>query len=69
MENAPDTVIDVRQLDVYQKDYLILSQVNLSMRRGEFVYLIGKTGTGKSSLLRTLYADLPVQAGEVEVCG
>ncbi len=38
------------------------------MRRGEFVYLIGKTGTGKSSLLRTLYADIPVQAGEVEVC-
>lgn len=69
METNSDNVIDVRQLDVYQKNYLILSQVNLSMRRGEFVYLIGKTGTGKSSLLRTLYADLPVQAGEVEVCG
>ncbi len=69
METSSDNVIDVRQLDVYQKNYLILSQVNLSMRRGEFVYLIGKTGTGKSSLLRTLYADLPVQAGEVEVCG
>ncbi len=68
MENNPNTVIAVRQLDVYQKHHLILSQVDVEMRRGEFVYLIGKTGTGKSSLLRTLYADIPVQAGEVEVC-
>lgn len=68
METHPDTVIAVRNLDVYQKNHLILSQVDVEMRRGEFVYLIGKTGTGKSSLLRTLYADLPVQAGEVEVC-
>ncbi len=68
MENNPNTVIAVRQLDVSQKHHLILSQVDVEMRRGEFVYLIGKTGTGKSSLLRTLYADIPVQAGEVEVC-
>lgn len=68
METNANTVIAVRQLDVYQKNHLVLSQVNVDMRRGEFVYLIGKTGTGKSSLLRTLYADIPVQAGEVEVC-
>lgn len=68
METNSNTVIAVRNLDVYQKNHLVLSQVNVEMRRGEFVYLIGKTGTGKSSLLRTLYADIPVQEGEVEVC-
>lgn len=68
METNSNTVIAVRHLDVYQKNHLVLSQVNVEMRRGEFVYLIGKTGTGKSSLLRTLYADIPVQEGEVEVC-
>ncbi len=72
MESRPHTskpkVVSVRHLDVYQRKHLVLSQVDLDVRRGEFVYLIGKTGTGKSSLLRTLYADIPVQAGEVEVC-
>lgn len=68
METNPNTVVAVRHLDVYQKNHLVLSDVNVEVARGEFVYLIGKTGTGKSSLLRTLYADIPVQAGEVEVC-
>jgi cell division transport system ATP-binding protein len=43
--------------------------VNIEIHPGEFIYLIGKTGTGKSSLLRTLYADIPVKEGHAEVAG
>ncbi len=66
---ALDTIIDLQNLSVYQRNILVLSDVNLTIDKGEFVYLIGKTGTGKSSLLKTLYADLPVVEGEAEVAG
>lgn len=66
---ALDTIIDLNNLSVYQRNILVLSEVTLSIGKGEFVYLIGKTGTGKSSLLKTLYADLPVNEGEAEVVG
>lgn len=56
-------------MDVYQKKTRILSGVDMELGRGDFVYLIGKTGTGKSSLLRTLYADIPVVDGEAWVAG
>jgi cell division transport system ATP-binding protein len=64
---ALDTIIELENLAVYQNDILILSDVNISIEKGEFVYLIGKTGTGKSSLLKTLYADLPVIEGNAMV--
>ncbi|NVN94908.1 MAG: ATP-binding cassette domain-containing protein [Bacteroidetes bacterium] len=64
---ALDIIIQLENLAVYQKDILILSDVNISIEKGEFVYLIGKTGTGKSSLLKTLYADLPVMEGNAMV--
>src|SRR5690606_31702518 len=48
---------------------LVLSNVNISLDKGEFVYLVGKTGTGKSSLLKTLYGDLPLTEGEGWVVG
>ena len=54
---------------ISQKDHLVLSDVNLSIKTGEMVYLIGKTGTGKSSLLRTLYADLDLTDGEASIVG
>jgi len=66
---ALDTIIELRNLSVFQRNNLVLSEVNLTIEKGEFVYLIGKTGTGKSSLLKTLYADLPVTQGEAEVAG
>lgn len=56
-------------MDVYQKNTRILSGVDMELGQGDFVYLIGKTGTGKSSLLRTLYADIPVVDGEARVAG
>lgn len=49
---------------IYQRDSLILSDVNIQINKGEFVYLIGKTGTGKSSFMKTLYGDLPLKEGQ-----
>ena len=51
-------VISLEKASVYQKTSLILSDVNIKISEGEFVYLVGRTGTGKSSLLKTLYGDL-----------
>jgi cell division transport system ATP-binding protein len=64
-----ENIIDIDQLNVYQENILILSQVSFTIRKGEFVYLIGRTGSGKSSLLKTLYADLPVYDGTASVAG
>ena len=63
------SIIKTTDLNVFQKDNLILSDVNIEVFPGEFIYLIGKTGTGKSSLLRTLYADIPVKEGNVDIAG
>ncbi len=62
-----NTIIALENLAVYQRNILILSGINVEIDKGEFVYLIGKTGTGKSSLLKTLYADLPVIEGSAIV--
>jgi cell division transport system ATP-binding protein len=62
-------LIKTTSLNVYQRNNLVLSDVNLEVHSGEFIYLIGKTGTGKSSLLRTFYADIPVTEGDAEVAG
>ena len=60
----PNPVVHLENLNILQKDKVILSNVNLSINKGEFVYLIGKTGIGKSSLLRILYADLKIKKDE-----
>jgi cell division transport system ATP-binding protein len=64
-----DTTISLRNANIFQHENLVLSNVNLHIEQGEFVYLIGKTGSGKSSLLKTLYADLPLREGEGDVVG
>src|SRR5215213_9581707 len=64
-----ETIVELRKANIYQGKNLILQDVNLTVNRGEFVYLVGKTGTGKSSLLKTLYGDLPLKEGEGTVAG
>lgn len=64
-----EPILQLRNVNIYQGDSLILSDVNISIDRGEFVYLVGKTGTGKSSLLKTLYGDLDLKEGEGKVVG
>ena len=63
-EQTQKAVIKLENANIYQEQSLILNKVNLNVNSGEFVYLIGKTGSGKSSLLKTLYADIPLNNGE-----
>lgn len=65
----PSPLIDMQNASIYQKDHLVLSEVDLRVEHGEFIYLIGATGSGKSSLLKTLYGDLPLRQGEGNICG
>lgn len=65
----PESVLYLKDASIYQQDNLILSEVNIQIEKGEFVYLIGKTGTGKSSFMKTLYADLPLRKGEGSIVG
>ena len=58
-QNGKTPVIYLKNIDIYQKNLLILPKINLTIHKGEFVYLIGKTGSGKSSILKVLIADLP----------
>lgn len=62
-------IISLRDADIYQKNFLVLNNVDFELFPGEFAYLIGKTGSGKSSLLKILYGDLPLQNGTGEVAG
>lgn len=59
-----EIIVDLKNVSVFHHKNMVLSQVNLTIEKGEFVYLIGKTGAGKSSLLKLLYADLPLEQGE-----
>ncbi len=64
-----DAIVELRNANIYQGESLILQDVTISINRGEFVYLVGKTGTGKSSLLKTFYGDLTLTEGEGNVVG
>lgn len=64
-----ESVIKIKDASIYQGKSLVLSEVNFEMKKGDFVYLIGKTGTGKSSFLKTLYGDLELTEGEGSIVG
>ena len=66
---AHDPIIRFTDAKIFQEDMLVLSGVNIQIEQGEFVYLIGKTGSGKSSLLQTIYSDLPLREGDATVAG
>ena len=63
------SILQLKNATIFQNKQCILSDVNVDVKAGEWVFLIGKTGTGKSSLIKTLYADLPLQQGEGSVVG
>ena len=62
-------VVSVRNASIFQENQTVLSDISFDIEKGEFVYLIGRTGSGKSSLLKTLYADLQLRLGDIEVSG
>jgi cell division transport system ATP-binding protein len=64
-----EKIVELRNVNIYQSGNLILQDVNITVNKCEFVYLVGKTGTGKSSLLKTLYGDLTLTEGEGTVVG
>ena len=69
-ENLPlDVIIELRDCTIWQQDHLVLSGIDLSVARGEFVYLVGRVGSGKTSLIKTLNAQLPLKSGTGLVAG
>ncbi len=64
-----DTVVNLEHVSIFHNKNMVLNDVNFKVNRGDFVYLIGKTGSGKSSIMRLLYGDLPLKQGEASVAG
>ncbi|MFO7844268.1 MAG: ATP-binding cassette domain-containing protein [Bacteroidales bacterium] len=64
-----DTIIEFENAQIFQKDNLILKDVNIAVSKGEFVYFIGKVGSGKTSLIKTINAEIPLNEGEGKVAG
>ena len=62
-----ETIVQLEDVAVFQRENLILNQINLEVKKGEFVYVIGKTGSGKSSFMKTLYADIPLKQGKGKI--
>ncbi|MGB5404901.1 MAG: ATP-binding cassette domain-containing protein [Robiginitalea sp.] len=64
-----EPVLSLKDVAVFQQDNMVLNDISLEVKPGEFVYLIGKTGSGKSSFMKTLYADLPLKEGDGRIVG
>lgn len=62
-------ILNYENVDIYYDNHLIIKNINLRIQQGDFVYLLGKSGSGKSSLIKSIYADIPVKKGKAEVCG
>ncbi|GGE33369.1 cell division ATP-binding protein FtsE [Psychroflexus planctonicus] len=65
----PEVILELNNASIFQRESLVLSDINIQIEKGEFVYLIGKTGTGKSSFMKTLYGDLPLKEGRGKIVG
>ncbi|RKQ49435.1 cell division transport system ATP-binding protein [Roseivirga pacifica] len=69
MSFSGEPILDIRDASIFQEANTVLSNINLQVGKGEFVYLVGRTGSGKSSLLKTLYCDLPLRMGSIKITG
>ena len=69
MEFSNEPVVTIEDAHIYQENHEVLKAISFKIEKGEFVYLVGRTGSGKSSLLKTIYADLPLRSGEIQVAG
>ena len=67
IDHMPETIVQLQDVAVFQNENLVLKDINLEVKKGEFVYVIGKTGSGKSSFMKTLYADIPLKQGTASV--
>ena len=66
---STDPVLRIREATIFQGENSVLDSISFEIEKGEFVFIIGRTGSGKSSLLKTLYADLPLRLGDIDVAG
>ncbi len=66
---STDPVVRVKDASIFQDNNTVLNNISFEIDKGEFVFIIGRTGSGKSSLLKTLYSDLPLRLGDVSVAG
>lgn len=66
---SSDPVVRVKDATIFQDSNSVLTDLSFDIEKGEFTYLVGRTGSGKSSLLKTLYADLPLRLGDINVAG
>jgi cell division transport system ATP-binding protein len=64
---SEENIIELLNADIVQRDHVVLTDINLEIKTGEFVYLIGKVGSGKSSIIKTIHAELPLEKGEGKV--
>lgn len=69
MPFSADPILRINDASIFQEDQIILSGINLELEKGELAFIVGRTGSGKSSLLKTLYADLPLKLGEISIAG
>jgi len=66
---SSDPIVRIKDVTIFQEHATVLGNLNLEIEKGEFLFLVGRTGSGKSSLLKTLYADLPLRLGDMNVAG